>query len=81
MGYAYKVGILAIVAMAIALKRDHGSIEIEIPRDRNASFDPQIVSKGQTRIKEMDNKVSTLYTKSMSTRVSMSIQEMDDADS
>lgn len=50
------------------LKGDHGSIEIETPRDRNASFDPQIVSKGQTRITGMDDQVLTLYAKGMSTR-------------
>jgi len=50
------------------LKGDHGSIEIETPRDRNASFAPQIVSKGQTRITGMDDQVLTLYAKGMSTR-------------
>lgn len=50
------------------LKGDHGSIEIETPRDRNASFEPQIVSKGQTRITGMDDQVLTLYAKGMSTR-------------
>jgi transposase-like protein len=50
------------------LKGDHGSIEIETPRDRNSSFDPQTVSKGQTRITGMDDQVLTLYAKGMSTR-------------
>lgn len=50
------------------LKGDHGSIEIETPRDRNASFEPQIVSKGQTRITGMDDQILTLYAKGMSTR-------------
>ena len=50
------------------LKGNHGSIEIETPRDRNASFDPQIVSKGETRITGMDDQVLMLYAKGMSTR-------------
>ena len=50
------------------LKGDHGSIEIETPRDRNASFEPQIISKGQTRITGMDDQILTLYAKGMSTR-------------
>ncbi len=50
------------------LKGDHGSIEIETPRDCNASFDPQIVPKDQTRITGMDDQVLTLYAKGMSTR-------------
>ena len=49
------------------LKGDHGSIEIETPRDRNASIEPQIVAKGQTRITGMDDQVLTLYDKGMST--------------
>lgn len=39
---------------AKTLKGDHGEVEIDTPRDRNASFEPQIVSKGQTRITGMD---------------------------
>jgi transposase-like protein len=59
------------------LKGDHGSVEIETPRDRNASFEPQIVAKGQTRITGMDNQVLTLYAKGMSTRdISNAFEEM-----
>jgi len=29
---------------------DDGAIEIAVPRDRQGSFEPQIVPKGQTRI-------------------------------
>jgi len=59
------------------LKGDHGSIEIDTPRDRNASFEPQIVSKGQTRITGMDDQVLTLYAKGMSTRdISSAFEEM-----
>ena len=59
------------------LKGDHGSIEIETPRDRNASFEPQTVSKGQTRVTGMDDQVLTLYAKGMSTRdISDAFQDM-----
>lgn len=61
------------------LKGDHGEIEIDTPRDRNASFEPQIVSKGQTRITGMDDQVLTLYAKGMSTRdISSAFKEMYD---
>lgn len=50
------------------LKGDHGEIEIDTPRDRDASFDPQIVRKGQTRITGMDDQILSLYAKGMSTR-------------
>ena len=59
------------------LKGDHGEIEINTPRDRNASFEPQTVSKGQTRITGMDDQVLTLYAKGMSTRdISDAFQDM-----
>ena len=50
------------------LKGDHGEIEIQTPRDRNASFEPQLIKKRQTRITEMDEQILTLYAKGMSTR-------------
>jgi transposase-like protein len=50
------------------LKGDHGEIIIDTPRDRDASFDPQIVRKGQTRITGMDDQILSLYAKGMSTR-------------
>lgn len=50
------------------LKGNHGEIEIATPRDRDASFEPQIVSKGQTRITGMDDQILSLYAKGMSTR-------------
>lgn len=50
------------------LKGDHGEIEIATPRDREATFDPQLVRKGQTRITGMDEQIHCLYAKGMSTR-------------
>lgn len=50
------------------LKGDHGEVEIDTPRDRNGSFEPQIVSKGQTRVTGMDDQILSLYARGMSTR-------------
>jgi len=50
------------------LKSGHGIIEIETPRDRNGSFEPQFVAKNQTRLSHFDDKILTLYAKGMSTR-------------
>jgi transposase-like protein len=50
------------------LKGDHGEIELATPRDREATFEPQIVRKGQTRITGMDSQILSLYAKGMSTR-------------
>jgi len=50
------------------LKGDFGEIEIEVPRDRNASFEPQIVPKHQTRFTGFDDKILSLYARGMTTR-------------
>src|SRR5438477_2761199 len=51
-----------------ALKGDFGELELETPRDRNASFEPQIVAKGQTRFTGFDDKIISMYARGMSTR-------------
>ena len=53
---------------AKTLKGDHGEVEIQVPRDRDASFEPQLVAKGQTRITGMDDQILSLYAKGLSTR-------------
>jgi len=50
------------------LKGDHGEIEIETPRDRDASFEPQFIRKGQTRLTQMDDQILYLYAKGLTTR-------------
>jgi len=63
------------------LKGDHGEILLETPRDRNSTFSPQIVSKGQTRITGMDDQILSLYSKGMSTRdIVVAFEEMYGAD-
>ena len=63
------------------LKGDHGEIEIDTPRDRNSSFEPQIIRKGQTRLTQFDDQILALYAKGMSTRdIVATFKEMYDAD-
>jgi putative transposase len=50
------------------LKGDFGNLPLEVPRDRNSSFDPQIVPKGQTRFDGFDDKILSLYARGMTTR-------------
>jgi transposase-like protein len=45
-----------------------GPIEIEAPRDRQSTFEPQIVGKHQRRIEGFDEKILALYAKGMTTR-------------
>lgn len=59
------------------LKGDHGEVVVDTPRDRNSTFSPQIISKGQTRITGMDDQILSLYAKGMSTRdIAAAFQEM-----
>jgi putative transposase len=50
------------------LKGDFGNLPLEVPRDRNSSFEPQIVPKGQTRFEGFDDKILSLYARGMTTR-------------
>jgi putative transposase len=47
---------------------DTGKIEIEVPRDRQASFDPQLIAKYQRRFPGFDDKIVSMYARGMSTR-------------
>ena len=47
---------------------DDGAIEIAVPRDRNSSFEPQIVPKGQTRFEGFDERIISLYARGLSVR-------------
>jgi putative transposase len=47
---------------------DTGRIALEVPRDRQASFDPQLIAKYQRRFPGFDDKVVSMYARGMSTR-------------
>lgn len=51
-----------------ALKGDFGEVPLETPRDRNGTFEPKIVAKGQTRFTGFDDKIISMYARGMSTR-------------
>src|SRR5664279_2018404 len=50
------------------LKGDFGEIDLETPRDRNGSFEPQIIAKNQTRFTGFDDKIISMYSRGMTTR-------------
>lgn len=50
------------------LKGEFGNMPLEVPRDRNSSFEPKIIPKGQTRFSGFDDKVLSLYARGMTTR-------------
>ncbi|MBK8680285.1 MAG: IS256 family transposase [Sphingobacteriales bacterium] len=41
---------------------------IQTPRDRNSSFEPQLIGKGQTRLQRLDQQILAFYAKGMTTR-------------
>ena len=47
---------------------EDGAIAIAVPRDRNSSFEPQIVAKGQTRLDGFDDRIVSLYARGLSVR-------------
>ena len=51
-----------------ALKGDFGELPLETPRDRNGTFEPKIIVKGQTRFTGFDDKIVSMYARGMSTR-------------
>lgn len=50
------------------LKGEFGELPIEIPRDRNGSFEPQLIPKHQTRWNGFDDKILSLYARGMTVR-------------
>ena len=47
---------------------DSGELTIEVPRDRNGDFEPQLVAKGQRRLPSFNDQVIALYARGMTTR-------------
>lgn len=59
------------------LKGDFGEIDLETPRGRDASFEPKMVQKGQTRFTGLDDKIVSLYARGMTVRdMQAHLQEM-----
>lgn len=50
------------------VKGNDGALPIDVPRDRDGSFEPELIKKGQTRIDGMDDKIIGLYAAGLSTR-------------
>ena len=50
------------------VQSDSGELQIEVPRDRSGTFEPQLVKKRQRRLAGFDDKVIALYARGLSTR-------------
>jgi transposase-like protein len=50
------------------LKSKYGNIDVAIPRDRQSSFEPQLVQKREVILNGSEDLILSLYTKGMSVR-------------
>ena len=63
------------------LQGDHGKFRIDVPRDRNSTFEPTLIKKNQRRLSGMDDQILALYAKGMTTRdIADAFHEMYDVD-
>ena len=50
------------------VRSSHGPIELDIPRDRQGDFEPQLISRYQTSFDAVDEKIIALYARGLSVR-------------
>ena len=50
------------------IKTKYGPTEIDIPRDRNAEFEPQIIKKHENTVNAIEEQIIGMYAKGLSTR-------------
>ena len=50
------------------LKGEAGEITVEVPRDRNGTFEPKLIEKHQTRFEGFDSKILSMYALGMTVR-------------
>lgn len=63
------------------IRTEDGEVDLDAPRDRDSSFEPQLVKKNQTRFTSMDDKILYLYSKGMTTRdIVATFKEIYDAE-
>jgi len=59
------------------VKGEFGELAVETPRDRNGTFEPQILKKHQRRFDGFDDKILSMYARGMTTRdIQSHLQEM-----
>jgi len=50
------------------VRSSHGDIKLDIPRDRNGDFEPELIKKHQNDISEIEGKIISMYARGMSVR-------------
>ena len=51
-----------------SVRSKYGEVQVEVPQDRESSFEPQIVRKRQKDISHIDDKIIAMYAKGLTTR-------------
>ncbi len=60
-----------------SINSSYGSFDIDVPQDRNSTFDPKVVKKRQKDISDIDQKIISMYAKGMTTRqISETLQDI-----
>jgi transposase-like protein len=63
------------------VRSDAGELTLNIPRDRNGEYKPQLIPKGKTTISGIDDKIISMYARGMSLRdIEKQVKEMYDVD-
>ena len=47
---------------------DNGKVDVDVPRDRQGTFEPQLIKKGQRRLEGFDERVIAMYARGMTVR-------------
>ena len=56
---------------------ESGVLEVEVPRDRTGTFEPELIPKRSTRVDGLNDKIISLYAKGMSvTDIQTQLQEL-----
>lgn len=59
------------------IRSTYGEFQVEVPQDRNSSFEPKIVKKRQKDISEIDQKIINMYARGLTTRqISQQMEEI-----
>ena len=59
------------------VRSKYGELEVDVPQDRNSSFDPKVLPKRQKDISAIDDKIISMYAKGMTTRqISETIEDI-----
>lgn len=59
------------------VRSKYGEFEVDVPQDRNSSFEPKVLPKRQKDISAIDDKIISMYAKGMTTRqISETIEDI-----